>query len=180
MAVDSILTHGLGYDRFEDITTEYRIKGDFADYALKINGEIKFLVEVKRAGKQLSERDIKQAKSYALNEGIEWVLLTDSIVWRLYHITGAMPVRADLVFSVSVLDDRSTAIDKLFYLSKSSLRRKQIDNLWRKVEAVSPESMRAISTGDEILEKVRLALKHKGVKLSEDEVKQAVDSALCC
>jgi len=37
-----------GYDKYEDLTTEYMIKGEFADYGIRIDKQIIAFVEVKR------------------------------------------------------------------------------------------------------------------------------------
>jgi hypothetical protein len=36
LSVTDFLCDGLGYDKYEDLTTEYRVKGEFADYGVQI------------------------------------------------------------------------------------------------------------------------------------------------
>jgi hypothetical protein len=57
-----------GYDKYFDVTTEYKIKGQYCDYGIKIDGQLSFLIEVKAIGIQLNDNHIFQAMSYAGNE----------------------------------------------------------------------------------------------------------------
>ncbi len=44
---------------------------------------------------------------YAVNEGFEWVILTNGAEWHAYHITGRLPVIIDLPVRVNLLSDES-------------------------------------------------------------------------
>jgi hypothetical protein len=46
---------------------------------------------------------------YAVNEGVEWVILTNGSVWQVYHITGGLPVVIDLALEVDLLGDEPPA-----------------------------------------------------------------------
>jgi hypothetical protein len=43
---------------------------------------------------------------YAVNEGVEWIILTNGAVWQVYHITGGLPVAIDLALEVDLLGDQ--------------------------------------------------------------------------
>ncbi len=59
---------------------------------MKINNKIKYLIEVKAAGVDLNARHLRQAVDYGAKEGIEWVVLTNSISLQLYRIKFAQPI----------------------------------------------------------------------------------------
>ncbi len=40
---------------------------------------------------------------YAVNEGVEWLILTNGQVWQVFHVTGGLPVLIDLAFEVDLL-----------------------------------------------------------------------------
>ena len=46
---------------------------------------------------------------YAVNEGVEWIILTNGAVWQVYHITGGLPVAIDLAFEVDLLGGGAAA-----------------------------------------------------------------------
>lgn len=70
-----------GYDKYAEITSEYTIKGTYCDLAIKLEGKLQMLVEVKAIGLDLKDAHLKQAVDYAANQGVEWVILTNGAVW---------------------------------------------------------------------------------------------------
>ena len=67
----------LGFDKYADLTTEYQVKGEFADYGVRIDRELIAFIEVKRVATKLAPKHLRQVEMYAVNEGVEWVLLTN-------------------------------------------------------------------------------------------------------
>jgi hypothetical protein len=47
LLVTDFLCDGLGFDKYADLTTEYQVKGEFADYGLRIDRELVAFIEVK-------------------------------------------------------------------------------------------------------------------------------------
>jgi hypothetical protein len=43
---------------------------------------------------KLSTRHLRQVEMYAVNEGVEWIILTNGSVWQVYHITGGLQSRS--------------------------------------------------------------------------------------
>ena len=89
------------------------------------------LHEVKRVATKLSTRHLRQVEMYAVNEGVEWIILTNGAVWQVYHITGGLLVVIDLALEVDLLGEEPPAhkVSQLFYLSRESLKKRQIDEL---------------------------------------------------
>ncbi len=94
--ITDFLCDGLGYDKYEDLTTEYQVKGEFADYGVRIDKQLIAFIEVKRCTTKLGIKHLRQVEMYAVNEGVEWIILTNGVVWQTYHITGGLPVVIDL------------------------------------------------------------------------------------
>ena len=42
LLVTDFLCDGLGFDKYADLTTEYQVKGEFADYGVRIDRELDF------------------------------------------------------------------------------------------------------------------------------------------
>ena len=87
-----MLAEIFGYDKYSEITSEHAIRGTYCDLATKIDGVLQMLVEVKAIGIDLKEQHVKQAVDYAANQGVDWVVLTNGIVWRIYKVTFAKPI----------------------------------------------------------------------------------------
>ena len=72
--VKDILSSCFGFDKYQELTSEQQIRGTFCDLAVKIDGKIKYLIEVKAAGVSLNDSHLRQAIGYGANQGIEWVV----------------------------------------------------------------------------------------------------------
>ena len=81
-----------------------------------------------------------QVETSAVNEGVEWVILTSGVVWQVYDITGGLPIIVGLPLDVDLFDEETLAqkANQLYYLTKESLKRRQIDTLWQAKRATSP------------------------------------------
>ncbi|MDR2458357.1 MAG: type I restriction enzyme HsdR N-terminal domain-containing protein [Clostridiales Family XIII bacterium] len=120
--ITDILSSVFGYEKYEDITSEYAIRNTYCDLAVKVSGKIKFLIECKAVGIDLKEPHIRQAMDYGVTAGIEWIILTNSIDWQLYKIHfRTKPVHLELVFSFDFLSLKPSAeddMDMLYAISK--------------------------------------------------------------
>jgi hypothetical protein len=67
--VTDILQDVFGYDKYAEITSEHMIRGTFCDLAVKLDGHLSLLIEVKAIGLDLKEQFVKQAVDYAANQG---------------------------------------------------------------------------------------------------------------
>ena len=65
-----LLTDVLGYDELSEGTSEQRIRHRYVDFAVRIDGVTKFLIEVKAAKSPLRDRHIEQAEHYAAQKNI--------------------------------------------------------------------------------------------------------------
>ena len=132
LLVTDMLCDAFGFDKYAELTTEYRVKGEFADYGIRIDKEVIAFLEVKRVATKLAAKHLRQVETYAVNEGVEWVILTSGAVWQVYHITGGLPIVVDLALDVDLFGEDTLAqkANQLYYLTKESLKRRQIDALW--------------------------------------------------
>jgi predicted type IV restriction endonuclease len=173
LLVTDFLCDALGFDKFSDLTTEYQVKGEFADYGLRIDKQLVAFIEVKRVTTKLSTKHLRQVEMYAVNEGVEWVILTNGVEWQVYHLTGGLPVVIDLVFTVNLLDDGPAPrkVDQLFYLTRESLRRRQVDEVWRARRATSPKSLAQVILSEPVMTVIRRELKRTtGHSIDQDEL----------
>ena len=84
--VTDMLSEIFGFDKYSEITSEFAIKKTWCDLAIKVEDKVKFLIEVKAIGLHPKEDHIKQAVDYGSNYGVDWVILTSGIRWRIYKI----------------------------------------------------------------------------------------------
>jgi predicted type IV restriction endonuclease len=163
LLVTDFLCDVLGYDKYDDLTTEYRVKGEFADYGVRIDKQLVAFIEVKRVAQKLNEKHLRQVQSYAVNEGVEWMVLTNGQVWQVWHMTPGLPVQMDKALEVDLLAEEPPAAkaNALFYLSREAMKRHQIDELWKAQAATSPKSIGRILLSEKVVEEVRKELRRQ-------------------
>ena len=177
LLLDRILQDVLGY-ALSEIKTEQKIQGRAADYVLATGGADVLVIEAKRIGAPLRDKQIFQATSYAAYAGIRWALLTNVVNWQLYRVATKDKVEADLVFALDLqggLDGDSAY--RLMLLSKTGITRCELlDKLWRKKVALSQESLIAAILNEEVLNKIRaVLLRERGYPLTNQEIQDAIE-----
>lgn len=178
--VTDILSEMLGYDKYAEVTSEHAIRGTYCDLAVKLDGKVAFLIEVKAIGLDLRDAFTKQAIDYAANQGVEWVVLTNGATWRAYKVSFTKPITNELVLDLTFanLNSRSTEdIAKLFLLSKEGWQRSKIDEYQVQREALSRYSIAALLLSDPVLDVIRRELRRvsPGVKIEESDIQAVLE-----
>ena len=178
LVLDKIFQDVLGYT-IDEIKTEQKIQGRAADYVLAPNSIDTIVVEAKRAGTQLRQKQIFQATSYAAYSGIQWAILTNLTEWQLYRVSTVDKVDPHLVFSIDLqrgLDDEN--IYNLLLISKFGLLRKGlIDKVWLKKVCLRTETLIGAILNDDVISKIRTVIvKETGGQITNDEVKRAIET----
>lgn len=173
--VTEILSGLFGYDKFEEITSEHAIRGSYCDLAVVVEGRLEILFEVKAVGLTLKDIHTRQAINYAANQGTEWVVLTNGVVWRIYHVDFAKPVSEELVaeFNFLNLDPKNPAdIEHLFLLTKEGIRKSALDEFHSQKQALNKFNLAAIIMSEPIVKVIRRELKRFApeVKVNKVEV----------
>ncbi len=177
LLITKMLQRVLGYN-LEDIKTEQKIEGRRADYVLSINDIDVLIIEAKKIGMALRDRQIFQATSYGAYAGIKWAILTNAVVWQLYHISTAEKVETDLVFTIDLRDGIDAQEAHFFYLiSKTGMSRKNLlDKLWQKISALCYDNIISAILTEDVVSKIRTTLsKQTGCRLSNDELRAAIE-----
>jgi len=180
MIIDKILMEVLGY-KIEEIKTEQKIQGKRADYVLSANDRDLIVIELKRVGMSLKDKQVFQAVSYGAYSGIRWALLTNGLVWHLYRVQLCEKVDYDHVFTLDLRDGLDKTECHYFYLLSrhGMLRKGLLDKVWHKLNALSYENLVNAVLTDGVITKIRTTLnKESDVRLSQEEVRTAVESTL--
>lgn len=162
MIVTDILEDVFGYDKYSEITAEYSIKGTFCDLATKIDGTVQSLIEVKAVGIALKDSHVKQAVDYAANQGVDWVVLTNGIVWRVYKVHFAKPIEQELVveFDFCQLNPRSAVdFESPYLLCKEGWLKSVLGDFHIQRQALSRFFLGALLLSPPILDVVRRELR---------------------
>ncbi|TGN17902.1 type I restriction enzyme HsdR N-terminal domain-containing protein [Leptospira idonii] len=173
--ITDILSEVFGYDKYSEITTEHVIKKTFCDLAIKIDGKIKLLLEVKAIGLDLKDDHIKQAVDYGANSGIEWVILSNGIIWQIYKITFAKPIDKELVYEINFLNinpKNEDQLEPIYYLCKEALGKSLLDEYHSQKQALSKYYIGQMLLTETILDVIKRELKRvtPGVKIENEEI----------
>ncbi len=160
--VKGLLAEVFGWDPYFEVTAEVAIRGTFVDIAIVTDKHVHYLIEVKAIGQNLSENHLRQAVNYGANEGIDWVVLTNGIIWQAHKIKFGKPISSDLVFEVDLLSQsmRDEALkNSLFTLTKEGMGKEEIVAFYGQKQAMSRFNVAAAIQSEGVLKKVRVLLK---------------------
>lgn len=177
--VTDVLQEIFGYDKYAEITSEHMIRGTFCDLAVKLDGEIAFLIEVKAIGLDLKEQWVKQAVDYAANQGIEWVALTNGALWRVYRVTFAQPIDHELVveFDLLALSHRNAEhIDLVSLLAKEGWQKARLGDYHLQRQALSRFTLGALVLSDAVLDVLRREIRRMApdVKIESKQIEEVL------
>jgi len=173
--VADVLHDVFGYDKYADITSEHAIRGTFCDLAIRIDGELVMLVEVKAINLELKHQFVKQAVDYAANQGVDWVFLTNGNEWHVYKLTFGKPIDSELVTKVNLLavnPKDEEHIEQLYLLSKEGWQRSALADHHARCQAFNRFTLAALITSDPVLGLLRKELRRSntGLKVDNPEI----------
>lgn len=173
--IERIFGSLMGYDTLKHISREHAVHGvgdtEYCDFAIQLvpgkSATPDMLVEIKRVGIDLSSKHLKQASSYAINIGCEWVLLTNGKTWELYHISFGQPPSPKLIDSWDIIDHTPVTLAKKFNLvSYKNIKKGGLGRLWEKSNVLTPHNV------------LKLLLSEASIKSLQRGVKRATDVAV--
>lgn len=177
--VTEMLEKVFGYNKFSEVTAEHAIRGTFCDLATKLDGAIQLLIEVKAIGLELKDNHVKQAVDYAANEGVEWVVLTNAITWKVYKITFGKPIDHELIFEVDFISfdlKKRDQLELLFVLAKEGWVKSLLTELHEQRQALGKFVIAAILRSESVLDAMRRELKRvcPNVKIQNEQIEQVL------
>jgi len=175
-----MLAEIFGYDKYVEVTSEYKIRGTYCDLAIEVDGQLRLLIEVKAIGMELKDKHLRQAVNYAANEGVDWVVLTNGINWQVYRVTFTKPIKKELVVEFDLLElnpGKLGNLEPLFLLSREGLGKSALPDYYVRKQATSRYVIGAILLSDPLLKAVRRELKKVSpeIKFDLDHIKGVVD-----
>jgi predicted type IV restriction endonuclease len=170
-----ILSEVLGFDKYTDITTEMSIRGTYCDLALKINGNIKLLLEAKAIGLDLKEMHVKQAVDYAANKGIDWVVLSNGVTWKVFKIVFSKPIQNILVLEIDFLKlnaKSKDALELLYLICKEAICKDSLEEYYTQKQATNKYMLGNLLTQESLLNALRKELKavYPEIKVTLEEI----------
>ena len=157
------------------------IRGTFCDLAVRIDEKLVELIEVKAVGITLNDRHVKQAIDYAANQGIEWVVLTNAVVWRLYHIVFSKPIDKQLVAEIDLTTcdiKKDEDLEKLHLFSKDGFQKGAPAELRDRQDATNRFLLAAVILNNEsVVSAIRRELRRiVDIMVPEEDILKVLDN----
>jgi hypothetical protein len=179
--IKDMLAEVFGYDKYSEVTSEFAIRGTYCDLAINLDGTLQTLIEVKAVGLDLKDSHAKQAVDYAANQGVDWVLLTNGVSWRVYHIIFAKPIDQELVIDIDfcALNSRAEADVELLYLwCKEGWQRSVLGEYHTQKQALSRFFLGAMILTDPVLDVIRRELRRVSpdVRIEQEQIRAVLSA----
>lgn len=168
-----ILSGVFGYDKYTELTSEYAIRGTRCDLAVKLEGKLAMLIEVKAIGLALDDKHVKQAVDYAANEGVKWVVLTNGVFWRMFEVMtldGKIDKRLIIEIDLLTIDFRKESNqDLMFPFTRDGFTKGSHMELRDRQEATSKYLIAALLVGNDSVMQVLKRELRRVVDVGVDE-----------
>jgi len=173
--IQDMLAEVFGFDKYIEITSEYCIRGTYCDLAIKMDDKIQYLLEVKAIGLVLKDNHLRQVIDYGANQGVNWVILTNGIIWNIYKIKFERPINYELVVSFNFLDlnlKKTEDLEMLFLLSKRGISKAVREDFYERSKSVNRFVIGAILVSDSIKNSIRRDIRKisPGVKVELSDI----------
>ena len=173
--VKDIFSDIFGYDKYQELTSEYAIRSTYCDLAVKLGDKPHLLIEVKAIGLDLKESHLRQAVDYAAKEAIDWVVLTNGYLWEVYRLLFGRPTKYEPVFSTDLLEiniRNISEIEKLFLLTKEAAAKQAITAYHEEKQIKNKFVLAALLLQESVVDVIRKNFNRlsKEIRISNEEI----------
>lgn len=175
--VKDMMADIFGYDKYTELTSEQQIRGTFCDLAVKVEGKIHYLAEVKAAGLELNDNHLRQAVNYGAHQGIEWIILTNALEWRVYRLKFGQPIDYSEVCRICICDLSGRSADHLnlmFMLCREAISIDALAEYHRQAQILNRYVVAEILMSDDVVVPLRRTLRRlfDNIRVTDDELRQ--------
>ena len=174
--IKDMLTEIFGYDKYIELTSEQQIRGTFCDLAIKVEGKIYYLAEIKSAGTTLNDNHLRQAINYGAHQGIEWIILSNAIEWKIFRIKFGQPIDYEEVFSFDICKLSARSNDDLamiYMLCRESISSDALTEIHRQAQIVNRYVISELIQSDAVVGTLRRELRRlfDGVRATDEDLR---------
>jgi len=179
--ITDMLSEIFGYDKYSEVTSEFAVKKSYCDLAIKLNNKLRLLLEIKAIGIELKDYHIQQAVDYGANAGVEWVLLTNGHIWKIFKIIFAKPIEKELIYHFDLLQTNPKnhkELEQIYFLSKEGMSKQSLDDFLIQKETLSKFFLGQIILNETIIESIKKILRKVSpdVRLETDEIRSVISN----
>lgn len=132
---------------------------------------------------KLNENHLRQARDYAINEGVQWVIVTNAGTWQVYRVDinkrKSPPIPEVFeVFSVTLSNTDMRPGDRaewLYLLTEEASRKDELELWYEKRKAISPENLAKVILCKDVVDRIRLTIKKDtGITFPNEELAKII------
>lgn len=185
--ITDMLCEVFGYDKYTNITSEFAIKKTFCDLAIKLDdNKVPLLIECKAVGLELKDDFVRQATNYSADSGIDWVVLTNGIKWRVYKVIFSKPIEKELVYSFDLCElnmKKQSDIEMLYYLcieAFAKTSKNTLEDLHTQKQIMNRYVIGQLLLSEVVIDSARKQLKKlcPEIKVSSDEINDLIKNEI--
>lgn len=188
--INDILADVLGYDKYNDLKTEFKDKNGRLDYIVKLSegphakkkDRFDFVIEAKAACVELKEDHVNQALTYCLTANIDFFMLTNAKDWLLYKVNKSkVKNEASLIWEVNLNagEDAENLADEMYVLSKHAYIEEKWDFISDHSKATDMGDIMAIIYSDKFVKSICKSLKDiHDVKIVDEVVRDIMNEKI--
>lgn len=189
IVLNDLLSYALGYDKYNELKTEYREKNGRFDYVVKLSEgpnskkeNFDFVIEAKAVHVQLNQSHVDQTLTYCLQASMDWFILTNVTQWQLYYAKRTKKESSAIkVFELDFGTEGNfeNLVDEFYLFSKNAYLAGDWKSVRSMTKATKVEDVVAVLLSDKILKSVTKELSSvSGVKISIDRVKDIIENQI--
>jgi predicted type IV restriction endonuclease len=177
--ITDMLAEVFGFDKYSELTSEFAIRGTACDLAVRFQNKIHALIEVKAIGIELKDAHLKQVVDYAANQGVDWVVLTNGQVWRIYKVLFSKPINQELVSEIDFLKSdmrNEEEISLMFLLSREGWQKSVLEDYHNQKQALSRFTIAAMLLSNPVMATLRRELRKLSpdVRIDSDQIREVL------
>jgi predicted type IV restriction endonuclease len=162
--VTDMLSDAFGWQKYVDVTSELRIKGQFCDLVLRNADRMVAILEAKSINTKLSRTHLYQAVNYAANQGVDWIILTNGRHWELYRLIIGKPLDQQLIAEfdatdVALQDTDLQDMDAPWLLCKEAFERGAPQETFERLSKINGNSLAQFVLSSSVLKRLRLEIR---------------------
>lgn len=160
--VKDILADIFGYDKYAELTSEHQIRGTFCDLAVKVDGKVRLLIEVKSAALDLTENHLRQTLNYGANLGVEWLVLTNGSEWQLHKVVFGQPVGREEVAKINLHTlsaQKADDLQLLFLLAREGMVSDAMNSFHQRSQLLNKYMIAQMLLGESVVTLARRELR---------------------
>ena len=177
--VKDILADVFGYDKYSELTSEYQIRGTYCDLAIRVEGKVRFLVEVKASAIELNDSHLRQVLNYGANQGIEWLVLTNGIEWQIHKVIFGQPIDKEEIarFSLHAINgNREEDLQTLYLLAREGLVSDAINTFHQRAQLLNKFTVAQFVTSESVLSTIRREMRRlfPDLKVTSEQLQELI------